>query len=246
MDILMKNDNVTSNLHELKEANFAREKRPGLTDRSSDQNSPVWNLRVKFQKIGRLQFISHLDLARTMRTAIVRAEIPVKYSQGFNPHPRMSFALQLSVGTQSSCEFMELKLYDKPDCEKIKSELNKNLVDELRVFDVYEPERKASEIAWAEYSIIFYPESFEVIPDYNEIVGDTLVISKRTKSGEKDVDIRPQILRFVQSDNILNTVLCADNTSYLNPEYIARLAGVADYDIIRRKCFLSDGVTEFR
>ena len=145
----MKNDNITSNLHELREANSARERGRELPDRLSDQNLPVWNLRVKFQKIGRLQFISHLDLARTMRTAIVRAGIPVKYSQGFNPHPRMSFALQLSVGTQSKCEFMELKLCDKPDCDKIKSELNKNLVDELRVFDVYEPERKASEIAWA-------------------------------------------------------------------------------------------------
>lgn len=159
----------------------------------------------------------------------------------------MSFALQLSVGTQSKCEFMELKLCDKPDCDKIKSELNKNLVDELRVFDVYEPERKASEIAWAEYSIIFYPQPFETLPDYNEIIGDKLVISKRTKSGEKEVDIRPQILRFYQSDNnIINTVLCADNTSYLNPEYIAKLAGVTDYDIIRQRCFLSDGVTEFR
>ena len=243
----MKNDNITSNLHELREANSARERGRELPDRLSDQNLPVWNLRVKFQKIGRLQFISHLDLARTMRTAIVRAGIPVKYSQGFNPHPRMSFALQLSVGTQSKCEFMELKLCDKPDCDKIKSELNKNLVDELRVFDVYEPERKASEIAWAEYSIIFYPQPFETLPDYNEIIGDKLVISKRTKSGEKEVDIRPQILRFYQSDNnIINTVLCADNTSYLNPEYIAKLAGVTDYDIIRQRCFLSDGVTELR
>lgn len=69
----MKNDNITSNLHELREANSARERGRELPDRLSDQNLPVWNLRVKFQKIGRLQFISHLDLARTMRTAIVRA-----------------------------------------------------------------------------------------------------------------------------------------------------------------------------
>ncbi len=104
----MKNDNITSNLHELREANSARK---------GDGNCPTGYLikfaclesSCKISKIGRLQFISHLDLARTMRTAIVRAGIPVKYSQGFNPHPRMSFALQLSVGTQSKCEFMELK-----------------------------------------------------------------------------------------------------------------------------------------
>lgn len=243
----MINNSITSNLHELKEAAAAiKEKGRGLSVQPPGQNSEVWNLRVKFRKVGRLQFISHLDLARTMRTAIIRAEIPVKYSQGFNPHPRMSFALQLSVGTQSNCEFMELKLNDAPDCSKIKSELNKNLVDELRVLDVYEPERKASEIAWAEYSIIFYPESFEKLPDYNEIIGDTLVISKKTKSGEKNVDIRSQILKFSQSDNVLRAVLCADNTSYLNPEYVAKLAGITDYDIIRERCFLSDGVTEFK
>lgn len=73
-----------------------------------------------------------------------------------------------------------------------------------------------------------------------------MLFPKEPKAAEKDVDIRPQILRFFQSDNILNTVLCADNTSYLNPEYIAKLSGVTDYDIIRQRCFLSDGVTEFR
>lgn len=83
-----------------------KQRSPQSPNRTAEQ-LPVYNLRVRFHKTGRAQYISHLDLGRTMRTAINRAEIPVKYSEGFNPHPKMSFALTLSVGTESVCEFME-------------------------------------------------------------------------------------------------------------------------------------------
>lgn len=245
---------VTNNLHELEDA-VGRKLTPKGTPQRSPQSpnrtsggvqQPSYNLRVKFQKVGRLQFISHLDLARTMRTAIVRAGIPVKYSEGFNPHPKMSFARQLSIGTESICEFMELKLTEEPDCERIKKELAKNLTDEMRILDVYVPERKPNEIGWAEYRIEFFPESSETVPLYSDIIADKLIVTKRTKSGEKEVDIRPQIREYSQNGNVLTAVLCADSTAYLNPEYIAKLAGIKDYSIMRTRVFLSDGVTEFR
>ena len=121
----MAENKVTSNLHELEEQNGKNFSRVTQTPKGTKQRSPqspnrtaeqlpVYNLRVRFHKTGRAQYISHLDLGRTMRTAINRAEIPVKYSEGFNPHPKMSFALTLSVGTESVCEFMELKLTEPP------------------------------------------------------------------------------------------------------------------------------------
>lgn len=244
---------VTNNLHELESATGRKltpkgtpQRSPQSPNRTSGVQQPSYSLRVKFCKVGRLQFISHLDLARTMRTAIVRAGIPVKYSEGFNPHPKMSFALQLSIGTESICEFMELKLTEEPNCERIKAALEKNVTDEMRILDVYVPERKPNEIGWAEYKIEFFPEEAQTVPSYSSIITDKLVITKRTKSGEKDVDIRPQILSFSQNGNELTAVLCADSTAYLNPEYIAKLSGVKDYSIMRTRVFLSDGVTEFR
>ena len=179
----MAENKVTSNLHELEEQNGKSFSRVTQTPKGTKQRSPqspnrtaeqlpVYNLRVRFHKTGRAQYISHLDLGRTMRTAINRAEIPVKYSEGFNPHPKMSFALTLSVGTESVCEFMELKLTEPPQCERIVASLRANLTEDLYVEDAYVPERKPSDIAWSEYEIVFSPEGDERVPDFSEIICD--------------------------------------------------------------------------
>ena len=67
-------------------------------------------IRIKFTKTGALQFISHLDLNRTMKTVMIRAKIPIHYSEGFNPHPKMVFALPLSIGAESVCELLDIKI----------------------------------------------------------------------------------------------------------------------------------------
>ena len=145
------------------------------------------------------------------------------------------------------CEFMELKLTEPPQCERIVASLRANLTEDLYVEDAYVPERKPSDIAWSEYEIVFSPEGDERVPDFSEIICDRpLVITKRTKSGEKTADIRPQILRFSQDGNRLTCVLCADNTNYLKPDYIAAMANVTDYTVMRRRVLLADGVTDFR
>ena len=66
-------------------------------------NTPYVTLRFKFKKLGKLQYISHLDLVRTMNKIIVRAKLPLWYSEGFNPKPKMIFAAPLSICTESVC-----------------------------------------------------------------------------------------------------------------------------------------------
>ena len=72
-------------------------------------------LRLRFRKIGRAIYISHLDLMQTMQRAFFRAELPLRYSEGFNPHPLISLALPLSVGTASECELMDFRLREDTD-----------------------------------------------------------------------------------------------------------------------------------
>ena len=67
-------------------------------------------VRVKFEKTGKLRYISHLDLLRTMQTALRRAKVDMEYSEGFNPHMKLSFASALSVGVTSDAEYMDLEL----------------------------------------------------------------------------------------------------------------------------------------
>jgi radical SAM-linked protein len=70
-------------------------------------------VRVKFKKVGNLQYISHLDLVRTMHKVIVRARLPLWYTEGFNPKPKMIFAAPLSIGTESVCEFVDIRLTER-------------------------------------------------------------------------------------------------------------------------------------
>ena len=72
-------------------------------------------LRFKFRKGGSLQYVSHLDLVRTMHKVIVRAKLPLWYTEGFNPKPKMIFAAPLSIGTESLCEFMDIRMNEQID-----------------------------------------------------------------------------------------------------------------------------------
>jgi hypothetical protein len=79
--------------------------------------SSVTKIRFRFAKREAVKFISHLDLLNTLTRAFRRAEIPMAYSQGFNPHPKISFGSTLPVGTTSEAEFADIALetYMEPD-----------------------------------------------------------------------------------------------------------------------------------
>ncbi|MBR5448630.1 MAG: TIGR03936 family radical SAM-associated protein, partial [Clostridia bacterium] len=100
-------------------------------------NKPHITLRVKFKKVGSLQYISHLDLVRTMNKIIVRAGLPLWYTEGFNPKPKMIFAAPLSIGTESLCEFMDLRLIDDIPPEEAMARLNANMTEEMQVIEAY-------------------------------------------------------------------------------------------------------------
>ena len=78
-------------------------------------NPPYHNIRIKFRKVGDLQYISHLDLVRTMQKALKRAGLKMWYTEGFNPKPKMVFGPPLSIGVESECEFLDIRLLDEPD-----------------------------------------------------------------------------------------------------------------------------------
>ena len=67
-------------------------------------------LRLRFEKAGKAIYISHLDLMRVVQRVFLRAGVPLRYSEGFNPHPLISICLPLSVGTESFCELMDFRV----------------------------------------------------------------------------------------------------------------------------------------
>ena len=210
---------------------------------------PAATLRVRFRKTGALQYISHLDLVRTFEKVLVRAGLPLWYSEGFNPHPRFSFATPMSIGLESLYELMDVKINKKVNCDAVKAALNANLTEECVVEEVYYPETKMTDIAFASYEIaIRTADASEALAETCEKLLSVrpLTVLKRTKSGEKMTDIKPMIHSYKKDENKLTCVLSASPDQYLNPDYIAKVLGINDCTILRKRVLLDDGVTEFR
>ncbi len=184
--------------------------------------------RMLFAKTGRAVYISHLDLMRTITRAFLRAECRLKYSEGFNPHPNISIALPLSVGSESVCEIMDFKMLEDMPCEEIKSRISNQFPEGIEVIDVYEMQRKVKEIKWLRISGVFeYDErdAAQMTEKLNEFyAAESIVITKKTKRGMGESDIRPAIkeMSFEASgrDVVLSAVISAQEPT-LNPELIA-------------------------
>lgn len=195
-------------------------------------------VRIVFSKKGALQFVSHLDLMRTMTKLVVRANINVYYTEGFNPKPKLVFALPLSVGTESELELLDIKVYDKnPDLELIKQRLITATVPDIEIKDVYLPDTKFRDIVYSRYLITMHASA--ITKGTSELVKNMLnapvVVTKRTKSGEAECDIRPYINSAdVKSENgemQLDVTLAADPEHYLNPEYVVTaIMSCVDYE----------------
>ena len=104
--------------------------------------------RLLFRKEGRAQYISHLDLMHTMQRAFIRAGVRIRHTEGFNPHPYMSFLLPLPVGCESVCELMDFDLEDGVDPVDVPQRLNDAAPEGITAVEVYPRSRKGAELKW--------------------------------------------------------------------------------------------------
>ena len=155
------------------------------------------NLRLRYSKTGRARYISHLDLMATMRRALRRAGVELKYSEGFNPHPYMSVALPLPVGSSSVCELMDIGVAADIQEDAIPGRINAVLPEGIKVLEAYAPERKFSGIAWVEIRGALCCAAGTSLGDAERMEGcfaaERIIIMKKTKRGENEIDIAPFI-----------------------------------------------------
>ena len=205
----------------------------------------VGTLRVKFSKTGMLRYISHLDLLRTMQTAMMRARIPVWYTEGFNPHQKLVFALPLSLGTESVCELIDIKVTERIDPKKAAEELNRAFPPDMRALDAWYAETKFTGIFWARYEI--RPVEDGAPADLSALDRPEIITTIRTKSGEKEIDLRPKIHDFAPllGGGVAVTLRAAIN-DIINPDAVARVLGMGEHRNLRTAVFCEDGETEFR
>lgn len=184
-------------------------------------------LRMRFQKTGRAVYISHLDLMRTITRAFLRAEIRLKYSEGFNPHPNISIALPLSVGCESVCEIMDFKLIEDVSPDEILAALSKQMPEGIEVQSVYASERKVKDIKWLSVEGVFEyderdkSEMAESLRDF--FSRENIVIERKTKRGVGESDIAPAIkeISFTpDTDGVKLNALISAQEPTLNPEHL--------------------------
>lgn len=165
---------------------------------------------ASFTKLDPVKFVSHLDMQRLFQRAFRRAGLPLAYSQGFNPHPLLSFATALSVGYTSDGEYFDVILSEPVPCEEFISRVNAVLPEGVRIIDAIDAgEFKASltplmRSASCRAVLAFeQPIAREALDSaINSLLENEIIVDKKTKGGIKSVDIRPQLisLRLVSFD----------------------------------------------
>ena len=187
-------------------------------------------VRLRFSKTDRLKYISHLDINRAMARALKRAEIPLWYTEGFNPHPYMSFSLPLSLGVESLCESVDLRIVGDITNDEIKSRLNSVLPDGLKIIDVYDDFRDNSEIVYSDYVYKFeFKDNQTAFKKIKAVLeSDEILALKKGKQGRKRVMKETNIKSFIDKYSIsirgdvivLNVRLLAGPQKNLNPSLL--------------------------
>ncbi len=190
-------------------------------------------IRFIFTKQGGLKYISHLDLQRAIARIIKRSHIPIRYTQGFNPHPKMVFALTLGVGCESVCELLDVYMVmdeSKPNvplftADEFKAAIIPNLPKGLELVDAFYPEKSFNEIQTAEYNITIELNNCEdITARLNTLLSNEMIVFKKSKAGDRNVDILPMIEDYAvsQSENVvlLKLLLSARQNNYLSPELV--------------------------
>ena len=184
------------------------------------------SVRIWFKKEGLARFISHLDLNKVMTLAFNRSRIPLWHTEGFNPHPFLTFALPLSLGFSGECETMDIKLEDDSfDISQIPDKLNKSLPDGIRAYKAAEPVMKPAQIALASYSIKIgcdFQSVEEIYNDFNSLLNaESIITQKKTKKGIKDIDLKPYLSDYsldVDGEEVVfSATLPAGSTVNINP-----------------------------
>jgi len=207
------------------------------------------DLRIWFEKRGRAKYISHLDLMRAMSRAVRRAALPLWYTEGFHPHPYLSFPLPLPLGQEGLREAMDLRLTE--EMGEIARRLNAVLPEGLRVLETALPWAGAGEIKAADYEIRLPCDDPGAWAEHARglLAGGGLTAKKLGKQGhrkvEKEIALAPLILRcdIAAGDAgvLMLCVLAAGSEVNLNPALLVEALGGEGAAITRVRLLRGDG-----
>lgn len=175
-------------------------------------------VRIKFAKYGVMKFIGHLDMMRFFQKAVRRADIDVKYSEGFSPHQIMSFASPLGVGIESCGEYLDLEVLSMVSAEDMKETLNQVMAEGVKVLSVTvlpeQAKNAMASVAAASYQIHLKEGSFP-ISDLAESAASfyaqkQIPYTKETKKSILEIDLKQGIYEMhVDETQVLTDIMSA-------------------------------------
>ncbi len=161
-----------------------------------------YQLRIRFTEVGKVRFASHRDVARLFERAMRKLRLPVAYSEGFSPRPKLSFGLALSVAHESDAEYLDVELTERPDIDGLPRALTAVLPDGLDVVAVTELGPGTESLQQAITSCTWRIEVLGASPaDVTAAVAETLAAAElpleRSRKGKTTIaDVRPAILEL--------------------------------------------------
>ena len=217
-------------------------------------------LRIWFKKMGMSRYVSHLDLMRAMSRTLRRARVPLWYTEGYNPHPYMTFSLPLSLGMESLCESMDIRIEGESTNEEIFEMLKGSMPSGIEIISVDEPQFDPKYIAFGEFDILF--DCDNKADEVKALVEDMLsqeelIVQKLGKKGRHKVLKDINLIEFIKSYSVssmgervkLTITLPAGSVTNVNPSLLAdevvKNAGDIGYTIVRKKLMTED-MTAFR
>ncbi len=192
----------------------------------------MFKARMKFAKMGRARYISHLDLMHTMQRAMARCEMPLWFTEGFNQHAYVSVALPLPTGFSGEWELLDFQLLSECVPVNAVEALNAVFPEGLRAIEIYplfDGGMPVRDIAWSKYRITWpFPEGVpgELTAAAKELFSRKKVeILKRSKRGEQLVNMKELMgmLEIAETENaaVLTAVTAAGNRN-LSPDYLTK------------------------
>ena len=191
---------------------------------------------IKFTKEANIKFISHLDLMRTLQRVIRRANLPMEYSKGFNPHMAMSIAQPLSVGVYSDAEYMDIVLVEELDEKEIIEKLNAKTASGIKFLEARKVITKDGEkklpqamalIDAARFTVKMLCEDSKVVEEKLKTLEENKewITIKKSKKGEKEVNLRTMIkeMKYWTNENelVLNILISSGSREHLSPDLVA-------------------------
>lgn len=217
-------------------------------------------VRVWFKKMGMSRYVSHLDLMRAMTRSVRRAGVPLWYTEGYNPHPYLTFALPLSLGMESLYESMDMRIEGENTNAQIFEMMKGAMPPGIEIVSVDDPVDDPKTIAYGEFDLLFdCDDSKELSALIEDMLSkDELIVQKLGKQGRKKVHKDINLMEHLKEVKLTSTanrvkltvVFPAGSTTNINPtllsDEIVKQAGGDIASFVVRKRLMKADMENFR